>query len=132
MPLASDGAVDMAVTYSMAGVSLFMPVQLLARHLMNLTSGVSAYSCWTYHWYRLPSPKAERMLVYVQQAKSNDVGVQYTLPGNGLKLAALSASGTGRDGTTKNRSQQLWCQLPDCAWCKSLTLSLVCLQITGR
>ena len=34
------------------------------------------------------------------QAKSNDVGVNYTLA-NGLKLAALSASGTGRNGTTK-------------------------------
>jgi hypothetical protein len=34
------------------------------------------------------------------KAKANDVGVNYTLA-NGLKVAALSSSGTGRDGTTK-------------------------------
>ena len=90
---ATDGAVDMAATYSMAGVSLFASSTSgqsfdesnfgASASLMGLNIGVGS-----------------RSEGGTSQAKSNDVGVNYTLA-NGLKLAALSASGTGRDGTTK-------------------------------
>ena len=89
----TDGAVDMAVTYSMAGVSLFASSTSgqsfdesnfgASASLMGLNIGVGS-----------------RSEGGTSQAKSNDVGVNYTLA-NGLKLAALSAFGTGRDGTTK-------------------------------
>ena len=89
----TDGAVDMAVTYSMAGVSLYGGSTSgqefdesnfgASASLMGLNIGVGS--------------KSEGG---TSQAKSNDVGVNYTLA-NGLKIAALSASGTGRDGTTK-------------------------------
>jgi len=90
---ATDGAVDMAVTYSMSGVSLFASSTSgqafdesnfgASASLMGLNIGVGS-----------------RSEGGTSAAKSNDVGVNYTLA-NGLKLAALSASGTGRDGTTK-------------------------------
>jgi len=90
---ATDGAVDMAVTYSMSGVSIFASSTSgqefdesnfgASASLMGLNIGVGS-----------------RSEGGTSQAKSNDVGVNYTLA-NGLKLAALSASGTGRNGTTK-------------------------------
>jgi hypothetical protein len=90
---ATDGAADMAVTYSMSGVSLFASSTSgqefdesnfgASASLMGLNIGVGS-----------------RSEGGTSQAKSNDVGVNYTLA-NGLKLAALSASGTGRDGSTK-------------------------------
>jgi len=89
----TDGAVDMAVTYSMSGVSLFASSTSgqafdesnfgASASLMGLNIGVGS-----------------RSEGGSSQAKSNDVGVNYTLA-NGLKIAALSASGTGRDGATK-------------------------------
>ena len=96
--IASDGAMDMAVTYSMAGVNLFMSGTSgqaydksnygLSTTLAGLTIGIGSMSeSGTNGGVR-------------SAAKSNDVGLQYTLPG-GIKLAALSAKGTGRDGTTK-------------------------------
>ena len=96
--VASDGAMDMAVTYSMAGVNLFMSGTSgqaydksnygLSTTLAGLTIGIGSMSeSGTNGGVR-------------SAAKSNDVGLQYTLPG-GIKLAALSAKGTGRDGTTK-------------------------------
>ena len=90
---ATDGAVDMAATYSMSGVSLFASSTSgqefdesnfgASASLMGLNIGVGS-----------------RSEGGTSEAKSNDVGVNYTLA-NGLKLAALSASGTGRNGTTK-------------------------------
>ena len=90
---ATDGAVDMAATYSMSGVSLFASSTSgqsfdeshfgASASIMGLNVGVGS-----------------RSEGGTSQAKSNDVGVNYTLA-NGLKLAALSASGTGRNGTTK-------------------------------
>jgi hypothetical protein len=90
---ATDGAADAAVTYSMSGVSLFASSTSgqefdesnfgASASLMGLNIGVGS-----------------RSEGGSSQAKSNDVGVNYTLA-NGLKLAALSASGTGRNGTTK-------------------------------
>ena len=90
---ATDGAVDMAVTYSMAGIDLYGGSTSgqefdasnfgASASLMGLNIGVGS--------------KSEGG---TSQAKSNDVGVNYTLA-NGLRIAALSASGTGRDGTTK-------------------------------
>ena len=96
--IASDGAMDMAVTYSMAGVNLFMSGTSgqafdksnygVSTTLAGLTIGVGSMS------------ESGTNAGVRSAAKSNDVGLQYTLPG-GIKLAALSAKGTGRDGTTK-------------------------------
>jgi len=95
---ASDGAMDMAVTYSMAGVNLFMSGTSgqtydksnygVSTTLAGLTIGIGSMS------------ETGTNLGVRSAAKSNDIGLQYTLPG-GIKLAALSAKGTGRDGTTK-------------------------------
>jgi hypothetical protein len=89
----TDGAVDMAASYSMAGVNLFMSGTSgqefdksnygVSTSLAGLNIGVGSMS-------EGGSSKA----------KANDVGVNYTLA-NGLKVAALSSSGTGRNGTTK-------------------------------
>jgi len=89
----TDGAVDMAVTYSMAGVSLFAS-STSGQAFDESNFGVSASLAG------LNIGVGSRSEGGSSQAKSNDVGVNYTLA-NGLKLAALSASGTGRDGTTK-------------------------------
>ena len=96
--IASDGAMDMAVTYSMAGVNLFMSGTSgqafdqsnygVSTTLAGLTIGIGSMS------------ESGTNAGVRSAAKSNDVGLQYTLPG-GIKLAALSAKGTGRDGTTK-------------------------------
>jgi len=90
---ATDGAVDMAVTYSMAGVSLFAS-STSGQAFDESNFGVSASLAG------LNIGVGSRSEGGTSQAKSNDVGVNYTLA-NGLKLAALSASGTGRNGTTK-------------------------------
>jgi len=90
---ATDGAVDMAVTYSMAGVSLFAS-STSGQSFDESNFGVSASLAG------LNIGVGSRSEGGTSQAKSNDVGVNYTLA-NGLKLAALSASGTGRNGTTK-------------------------------
>jgi len=92
----TDGAADAAVTYSMSGVSLFASSTSgqefdesnfgASASLMGLNIGVGS--------------KSEGG---TSGAKSNDVGVNYTLA-NGLKIAALSASGTARDGTTKTKA----------------------------
>jgi len=89
----TDGAVDMAVTYSMSGVSLFAS-STSGQSFDESNFGVSASLAG------LNIGVGSRSEGGASQAKSNDVGVNYTLA-NGLKLAALSASGTGRDGTTK-------------------------------
>jgi hypothetical protein len=89
----TDGAVDMAVTYSMAGVSLFAS-STSGQAFDESNFGVSTSLAG------LNIGVGSRSEGGSSQAKSNDVGVNYTLA-NGLKLAALSASGTGRNGTTK-------------------------------
>ena len=96
--IASDGAMDMAVTYSMSGVNLFMSGTSgqefdksnygVSTTLAGLTIGIGSMS------------ESGTNAGVRSAGKSNDVGLQYTLPG-GIKLAALSAKGTGRDGTTK-------------------------------
>ena len=94
----TDGAVDMAVTYSMSGIGLFASSTSgqafdqsnygVSTTLAGLTIGIGSMS------------ESGTNAGVRSAAKSNDVGLQYTLPG-GIKLAALSAKGTGRDGTTK-------------------------------
>jgi hypothetical protein len=89
----SDGAMDMAVSYSMSGVNLYAGGTSgqafdesnfgVSTSLAGLTIGVGA-----------------RTESGTSKAKQNDVGLSYTLT-NGIKLGALSASGTGRNGTTK-------------------------------
>jgi len=100
----TDGAVDMAVTYSMAGVSLFAS-STSGQAFDESNFGVSASLAG------LNIGVGSRSEGGTSQAKSNDVGVNYTLA-NGLKLAALSASGTGRDGTTKIKASNFGASYP--------------------
>ena len=101
---ATDGAADMAVTYSMAGVSLFAS-STSGQAFDESNFGVSASLAG------LNIGVGSRSEGGTSQAKSNDVGVNYTL-GNGLKLAALSASGTGRDGSTKIKASNFGASYP--------------------
>jgi len=90
---ATDGAIDMAASYSMAGVNLFMSGtsgQEFDKSNFGVSTSLAGLNIGVGSMSEGGSSKA----------KSNDVGVNYTLA-NGLKIAALSASGTGRDGTTK-------------------------------
>jgi hypothetical protein len=90
---ATDGAVDMAASYSMAGVNLFMSGtsgQEFDKSNFGVSTSLAGLNIGVGSMSEGGSSKA----------KSNDVGVNYTLA-NGLKIAALSASGTGRNGTTK-------------------------------
>ena len=89
----TDGAVDMAASYSMAGVNLFMSGtsgQAFDKSNFGVSTSLAGLNIGVGSMSEGGSSKA----------KSNDVGVNYTLA-NGLKIAALSASGTGRNGTTK-------------------------------
>jgi hypothetical protein len=92
----TDGAADMALTYSMSGVSLFAS-STSGQATDESNFGVSASLAG------LNIGVGSRSEGGASQAKSNDVGVNYTLA-NGLKLAALSASGTAADGTTKTKA----------------------------
>ena len=96
---ATDGAVDMAATYSMSGVSLFAS-STSGQAFDESNFGVSASLAG------LNIGVGSRSEGGSSQAKSNDVGVNYTLA-NGLKIAALSASGTGRNGTTKIKASNI-------------------------
>jgi len=96
---ATDGAVDMAATYSMAGVNLFAS-STSGQTFDESNFGVSA------NLAGLNIGVGSRSEGGSSQAKSNDVGVNYTLA-NGLKIAALSASGTGRNGTTKIKASNI-------------------------
>jgi len=90
---ATDGAIDMAASYSMAGVNLFMSGtsgQEFDKSNFGVSTSLAGLNIGVGSMSEGGSSKA----------KSNDVGVNYTLA-NGLKIAALSASGTGRNGTTK-------------------------------
>jgi hypothetical protein len=89
----TDGAVDMAASYSMAGVNLFMSGtsgQAFDKSNFGVSTSLAGLNIGVGSMSEGGSSKA----------KANDVGVNYTLA-NGLKVAALSSSGTGRDGTTK-------------------------------
>ena len=100
----TDGAVDMAVSYSMSGINLYAGGTSgqefdesnfgLSTSLAGLTIGVGS-----------------RSEGGTSKAKSNDVGLQYTLA-NGIKIAGLSASGTGRNGTTKVKASNLGASYP--------------------
>jgi len=89
----TDGAVDMAASYSMAGVNLFMSGtsgQAFDKSNYGISTSLAGLNIGVGSMSEGGSSKA----------KANDVGVNYTLA-NGLKVAALSSSGTGRNGTTK-------------------------------
>jgi len=89
----TDGAVDMAASYSMAGVNLFMSGtsgQAFDKSNFGVSTSLAGLNIGVGSMSEGGSSKA----------KANDVGVNYTLA-NGLKVAALSSSGTGRNGTTK-------------------------------
>ena len=90
---ATDGAMDMAITYSMSGVSLYAG-GTSGQEFDESNFGISTSLAG------LNVGIGSRQEGGSSSAKSNDLGVSYTLP-SGIKLAALSASGTGRNGTTK-------------------------------
>jgi len=90
---ATDGAADMAVSYSMAGINVFAS-STSGQAFDESNFGISASLAG------LNIGVGSRSEGGSSKAKQNDVGVNYTLA-NGLKIAALSASGTGRNGTTK-------------------------------
>ena len=90
----SDGAMDVAVTYSMGGISLFGSTTS-GQEFDQSNMGVSANIAGLNVGIGMMDESGG-----TSKGKSQDVGVNYTLA-NGIKIAALSASGTGRDGTTK-------------------------------
>jgi hypothetical protein len=90
---ASDGAMDMGISYSMSGISLYAG-GTSGQEFDESNFGVSTSLAG------LTIGAGSKSESGTSGAKSNDVGVQYTLS-SGIKLAALAASGTGRDGTTK-------------------------------
>jgi hypothetical protein len=101
---ANDGASDAALTYSISGINLFASgTSGMATNTSNfgasttiagLTIGVGAKSASG-----------------TSSAKSNDIGVNYTLA-NGIKIAALSANGTATNGTTKIKASNFGLSYP--------------------
>jgi hypothetical protein len=102
--VANDGASDAGLTYSISGVNLYagatsgMAVNQsnfgVSTTIAGLTIGVgSASESGT------------------SGAKSNDIGVNYTLA-NGIKIAALSANGTNADGVTKTKASNFGASYP--------------------
>ena len=102
--VANDGASDAGLTYSISGVNLYagatsgMAINQsnfgVSTTIAGLTIGVgSASESGT------------------SGAKSNDIGVNYTLA-NGIKIAALSANGTNADGVTKTKASNFGASYP--------------------
>ena len=80
-----DGKTDVAVTYSMGGASLFYG-QADDKTSVGVKGSVAGFTV-----------AVGNMSESGTKVKANDIGVKYTL-GNGITLAALSASGTDKDG----------------------------------
>jgi hypothetical protein len=101
---ANDGNSDAALTYSLSGISLYAGATSgravnqsnfgIGTTVAGLTIGVGS--------------KSESG---TSSAKSNDIGVNYTLA-NGIKIAALSANGTAADGTTKTKASNFGASYP--------------------
>ena len=101
---ANDGQSEAALTYSLAGINLYAGATSgrvtnesnfgMSTTFAGLTIGVGAQSEGG-----------------TSSAKSNDVGVNYTLA-NGIKLAAMSANGTASNGTTKIKASNIGLSYP--------------------
>jgi hypothetical protein len=93
--VASDGAADVGLTYSMSGINLYAGTTSgqtndesnfgVSTSIAGLNIGVGSRS------------------VNDSQAKASDIGVNYTL-GNGIKVAALSGKGTDAAGASVTNS----------------------------
>ena len=101
---ASDGAMDMAVTYTISGISLFASgTSGMAADESNfgVSTSIAGFNVGV----------GSRSASGSSKAKANDVGVNYTLA-NGIKIAAYSASGTASDGTTKTKHSNFGASYP--------------------
>ena len=100
----TDGAVDMAASYSMAGVNLFMSGtsgQDFDKSNFGVSTSIAGFNIGV----------GSRSASGSSKAKANDVGINYTLA-NGIKIAGYSASGTAADGTTKTKHSNFGASYP--------------------
>jgi hypothetical protein len=100
----TDGQSEAAITYSLAGINLYAG-STSGRVLNETNFGVSTTFAGITIGVGAQSEGG------TSQAKSNDLGVNYTLA-NGIKLAALSANGTASDGTTKQKASNFGISYP--------------------
>ena len=101
---ANDGASDAALTYSISGVNLFASgTSGLAVNTSNFGASTTVAG--------LTIGVGSKSASGTSSAKSNDIGVNYTLA-NGMKIAALSANGTAADGTTKTKASNFGASYP--------------------
>ena len=101
---ASDGAMDMAVTYTISGISLFASGtsgQAADESNFGVSTSIAGFNIGV----------GSRSASGTSKAKANDVGVNYTLA-NGIKIAGYSASGTASDGTTKTKHSNFGASYP--------------------
>jgi hypothetical protein len=102
--VANDGASDAALTYSISGINLYAGAT--SGLLVNKSNfGVSTTVAG------LTIGVGSKNESGTSDAKSNDVGVNYTLA-NGMKIAAASASGTAANGTTKAKASNFGASYP--------------------
>jgi hypothetical protein len=93
--LASDGAADMGLTYSMSGINLYAGAtsgQVNDESNFGVSTSIAGFNIGV-----------GSRSVNDSQAKASDIGVNYTL-GNGIKVAALSGKGTDAAGASVTNS----------------------------
>jgi hypothetical protein len=93
--VASDGAADVGLTYSMSGINLYAGTtsgQVNDESNFGVSTSIAGFNIGV-----------GSRSVSDSQAKASDIGVNYTL-GNGIKVAALSGKGTDAAGATVTNS----------------------------
>jgi hypothetical protein len=100
----NDGQSEAALTYSLAGINLYAGATS-GRAINESNFGVSTT------FAGLTIGVGAQSEGGTSSAKSNDVGVNYTLA-NGIKIAALSANGTAANGTTKIKASNIGLSYP--------------------
>ena len=92
---ASDGAMDMGLTYSLSGINIYAGAtsgQALDESNFGVSTSIAGFNIGV-----------GARNVNDSKAKASDIGVNYTL-GNGIKVAALSGKGTNASGATVTNS----------------------------
>ena len=92
---ASDGAMDMGLTYSLSGINIYAGAtsgQALDESNFGVSTSIAGFNIGV-----------GARNVNDSKAKASDIGVNYTL-GNGIKVAALSGKGTNASGTSVTNS----------------------------
>jgi hypothetical protein len=92
---ASDGAMDMGLTYSLSGINIYAGAtsgQALDESNFGVSTSIAGFNIGV-----------GARNVNDSKAKASDIGVNYTL-GNGIKVAALSGKGTNAAGATVTNS----------------------------